>query len=303
MQCVSSANHSIPDLPCVVFSIAFASSEFNLRFAYNKKKSFLLEDWPIFLCRNTQFCLHYKVLTSMISYIFGPIVCGWTHKHVCPTVYMVDLQCSTHLYSPSNLSKQKETSVFLYLKYWLIVGWGCVKVLHQARGTVRTKKIGHFSLWKELHFPEAFNSCLEDSWRPVSFFSTCFQIEKWNYHCSDVFSLLQYFTLIDTLDYSFLNSLHFDNNLYTRHVRLLETTCLPRDCVSNSRARWLLSGTALLFALLSYVNCVDQIYVQENSGQTWAAIFTQVVFAICVYLESDLIHRHLIIQSVRFAQK
>lgn len=35
MQCVTSASHSIPPSPCVVFSIASASSEFNFRFAWN----------------------------------------------------------------------------------------------------------------------------------------------------------------------------------------------------------------------------------------------------------------------------
>lgn len=37
MQFVDFANHSIPHLPCVVFSMAFASSEFNLRFDLEKK--------------------------------------------------------------------------------------------------------------------------------------------------------------------------------------------------------------------------------------------------------------------------
>lgn len=74
VQCVTT--RSIPSSPCVVFSIAFACSEFNLRSACRKKKhlSFLEQGWPIF--QSFPPGIHTFVYTAKFSVVFHAF---WTH--------------------------------------------------------------------------------------------------------------------------------------------------------------------------------------------------------------------------------
>lgn len=136
MQCVAFANRSSPHSPSVAFSIAFARvcSGFNLRFAWKTHLSFWSSIGQSFHPGEQAFV--YTAQCSVVRFVrFWPIVWGWTHKHVCPTVYRVDLESSTQLHMASDLSKQKETSVSFTFKCQLLVAWGCVKLLQQTRGT------------------------------------------------------------------------------------------------------------------------------------------------------------------------
>lgn len=113
MQFVDFANHSIPLLPCVVFSIAFASSEFNLRFDW-KKTSFLLEqDWPIFPSWNTHFCLHCTA-QQCGSYILDPLF-GVEHINMFAQQFTKWICTPAHSYTlPQTCqNKKKHLSPFL----------------------------------------------------------------------------------------------------------------------------------------------------------------------------------------------
>lgn len=136
VQCVTT--RSIPSSPCVVFSIAFACSEFNLRSACRKKKtSFLfragLANLSISPSWNTHFCLHCKVLSS-ISYILDPLF-GDEHINMFAQQFRSGFAM---LYTLPWTCQNKKRSVTFSLKCW--VGWGNVYTLIPNQRNFACKK-------------------------------------------------------------------------------------------------------------------------------------------------------------------
>lgn len=118
-----------------------------------------------------------------------------------PTVYKVGLHCSTQLYTPSDLSKQKETSVFSFLKYWLMGG---VLFLDQTKETLliknrklKRRKKGESSVaWV----------CVPPSWLPLSLFENN-EMKLWFILLNNNYALSGHFIPVfyANQDYNFLH--------------------------------------------------------------------------------------------------
>ncbi len=156
MQCVTFANRSIPPSPCVVFSIAFASLDFNLRFAWKNHLSFLEQDWPIF--RTGIHTVVYTKRPQEYDSCISDSLFGDEHINMFAQQFIKWI-CSVHgSYTLLQTCQNKERSVTLARKSW--VGRGSVWA-SKPNPTLAKNVFSPSSVVLVSH-PEASSSCQWD---------------------------------------------------------------------------------------------------------------------------------------------